>query len=184
MSRTLPHNPSLEYLKKEAKDLLKELQTQDASLRLADAQHTLAQDYGFASWPKLKAHLEALAGDTHAIAGKWKLNPQRSTRNTDLPVRDARLDITVAGDTVTIRDVTVTEAGERHRAENTLHADGRESTGAHGYSVRANWISARTLEWSVKQHGNDIAAGRYEVSEDGQSLAATAGNRRFIFDRQ
>ncbi len=28
--------------------------------RLADAQHTLANEYGFATWAKLKAHVEAL----------------------------------------------------------------------------------------------------------------------------
>jgi hypothetical protein len=27
--------------------------------RLADAQHVIARDYGFASWPKLKEHVEA-----------------------------------------------------------------------------------------------------------------------------
>jgi hypothetical protein len=37
-----------------------------ADATLSDAQHAVAREYGFASWPKLKAHLEALpqgAGD-------------------------------------------------------------------------------------------------------------------------
>ena len=125
MSRILPSNPSLEYLRKEAKDLLQQLQERDATVRLADAQHELARAYGFASWPRLKAHLEDLRSDKHALHGKWKLDPQRSTANPDLPIHEATLDITVEGETVTIADVTVTESGERHRAQNTLLADGR-----------------------------------------------------------
>ena len=30
-------------------------------MKLADAQHVIARDYGFASWPKLKEHVESLA---------------------------------------------------------------------------------------------------------------------------
>jgi hypothetical protein len=56
MSRQLPENPSLEYLKKEAKELRAVRQG-----KLADAQHALANEYGFANWAKLKAHVEALA---------------------------------------------------------------------------------------------------------------------------
>src|SRR4051812_36171799 len=30
--------------------------------RLSDAQWVIAREYGFASWPRLKAHIEALGG--------------------------------------------------------------------------------------------------------------------------
>src|SRR5215470_17243465 len=56
MSRHLPENPSLEYLKKQAKELLRSMRQG----KLADAQHTLAREYGFANWAKLKSHVEAL----------------------------------------------------------------------------------------------------------------------------
>lgn len=56
MSRQLPEKPNLEYLKKEAKELRAVRQS-----KLADAQHALANEYGFATWAKLKAHVEALA---------------------------------------------------------------------------------------------------------------------------
>ena len=58
MSRDLPSRPDLEHLKKQAKALLRELRQRDANASLADALHALARDYGFASWPKLKAHVE------------------------------------------------------------------------------------------------------------------------------
>lgn len=61
MSLTLPPRPSLDHLKKQAKDRLVALQAASPGAQLADAQHVLARDYGFASWPKLKAHVGALA---------------------------------------------------------------------------------------------------------------------------
>jgi hypothetical protein len=59
MSLTLPPRPSLDHLKKQAKDRLQELQATAPGTQLADAQHALARDYGFPSWPKLKARVEA-----------------------------------------------------------------------------------------------------------------------------
>ena len=60
MSRSLPPRPNLEHLKKQAKDLLQDLKQKNPTLKLADAQHALAREYGFASWPKLKAYVELL----------------------------------------------------------------------------------------------------------------------------
>ena len=58
MSRDLPPNPNLEHLKKQAKALLDKMRQRNADATLVDAQHALARQYGFASWPKLKAHIE------------------------------------------------------------------------------------------------------------------------------
>ena len=51
----LPERPNLRHLKDQAKDLLKAGQ----ATSLADAQFQIARVYGFASWPKLKAHVES-----------------------------------------------------------------------------------------------------------------------------
>ena len=56
MSRELPQKPNLEYLRKQAKELLRNM----GQGKLADAQHALALDYGFATWAKLKSHIESL----------------------------------------------------------------------------------------------------------------------------
>jgi ankyrin repeat protein len=56
----LPDRPNLEYLKKLAKEKLQDLQRAEASARLADAQLAVAREHGFASWRKLRAHLDAL----------------------------------------------------------------------------------------------------------------------------
>jgi ankyrin repeat protein len=76
MSRELPAKPNLEHLKKQAKQLLHDFQqskpdaverfrtfglgSTPANSKLADAQHVVARDYGFASWPKLKEHVDSL----------------------------------------------------------------------------------------------------------------------------
>ncbi len=54
----LPARPSLEWLKKTAKDTLKQLRAEKPSAVLAEAQLQLARDYGFDSWRKLKRHVE------------------------------------------------------------------------------------------------------------------------------
>jgi ankyrin repeat protein len=58
MPLSLPARPSLEWLKKIAKDKLKELRARSAPVVLAEAQRVLAREYGFDSWRKLKRHVE------------------------------------------------------------------------------------------------------------------------------
>jgi hypothetical protein len=60
MSSGLPTHPNLEHLKKQARERLRELRVRVPGTRLADAQHVIAREYGFASWPKLKAHVDAV----------------------------------------------------------------------------------------------------------------------------
>jgi ankyrin repeat protein len=77
MPRTLPEHPSLEHLKKQARELLQAARRGEAPatdrfraasvraapprVKLSDAQHVLAREYGFTSWPALTAHLSSLA---------------------------------------------------------------------------------------------------------------------------
>jgi hypothetical protein len=58
--RRLPDRPSLEQLRKQAKEHLDTLRADDPSVNLAAAQHALARAYGFDSWPKLVHHVEAM----------------------------------------------------------------------------------------------------------------------------
>jgi ankyrin repeat protein len=77
MSRELPAKPNLEHLKKQAKKLLHDFQEGElaaierfralmslaasAGPKLAEAQHVIALEYRFASWPELKEHVDSLA---------------------------------------------------------------------------------------------------------------------------
>src|SRR5690349_5204318 len=74
--RTLRARPDLDQLKRQAKELLDAFRAGDsdavaevavhmrgatpATFALHDAQLVLARAYGFASWPKLKAHVEGV----------------------------------------------------------------------------------------------------------------------------
>ena len=58
--RHLPERPSLEQLRKQAKEHLDALRATDPSVNLAAAQHALAREYGFESWPKLVHHVESM----------------------------------------------------------------------------------------------------------------------------
>jgi ankyrin repeat protein len=55
-SRPLPDRPNLRHLKNQARDLLEA----GAAASITDAQFRIARLYGFASWPKLKAHIDSL----------------------------------------------------------------------------------------------------------------------------
>jgi len=78
--RELPARPNLEHLKKQGRKLLREFLQDDPaavgrfrdaasappagrSAKLADALHVIAREYGFESWPKLKARIESLSED-------------------------------------------------------------------------------------------------------------------------
>jgi ankyrin repeat protein len=84
----LPDNPNLEWLRKQAKRRLGELQVENPSAQLADAQFDLAKQYGFTSWRALKAHIDALTtdsqlfeaarnGDTTKLAKLLDANPDK-----------------------------------------------------------------------------------------------------------
>jgi len=81
----LPERPSLEQLRNQAKDLLRDARSGDASalarmnatrrgasrarISLADAQLAIAREFGFPSWPKLVRHVETVTG------GRFVLRP-------------------------------------------------------------------------------------------------------------
>jgi ankyrin repeat protein len=71
MTTPLPAAPSLEQLRKQAKELARERRAGDEPLRLSEAQRIVAREYGFASWPRLKAYVDRVAangpGLTHAF---------------------------------------------------------------------------------------------------------------------
>lgn len=74
MPASLPPRPSLEWLKKAAKERLEALRAGDPEAKLSDAQGAVAREYGYASWRRLKAHVEqvqtawAAVGETASSA--------------------------------------------------------------------------------------------------------------------
>lgn len=60
MALALPSRPSLGWLRKTARQQLRELRTGQPNIKLAAVQLALARDYGFSSWRSLKAHVVRL----------------------------------------------------------------------------------------------------------------------------
>jgi ankyrin repeat protein len=63
----LPERASLEYLKKLAKDRLRELRRTDPRVKLATALLAVAREHGFSSWRALKAEVEQRQKTTLAL---------------------------------------------------------------------------------------------------------------------
>jgi ankyrin repeat protein/catechol 2,3-dioxygenase-like lactoylglutathione lyase family enzyme len=63
----LPERVSLEYLKKLAKERLRELRRDDPETKLAAAQLAIAREYGFPSWRALKAEVDRRQGGNIAL---------------------------------------------------------------------------------------------------------------------
>src|ERR1044071_9616184 len=124
MPRELPDRPNLEFLKKRAKALLRDLQQRQPDAQLADAQHAVAREYGFSSWPALHAHVEQIVAPTanSPFAGTWRWRPD-SAAGGDRS-RSVTLSFDVRDDAVTIADVVVDASGGELRNENTLRPDG------------------------------------------------------------
>ena len=188
MSRSLPARPNLEFLKKEAKEQLDQLRRADPSAQLSAAQHALAIEYGFASWPKLKAHVEALDLPAAAspLAGGWIADVARSRRHPSNPFRSGRIHFTVRGNTVQIVDEFVDETGKAIRGRNTLEADGVERPIGSGYGVRASWIDAYRLQAEATKDGQPAGRVTYTVSPDESTMTITddSGGSTIVLDRQ
>lgn len=190
MSRNLPPHPNLEHIRKQAKDLLHELKRHNPEVKLADAQFILAREYGFASWPKLKAHVEsqsAAPSETlNPFVGKWIANLTKSKRHPANQFRSATIEFTVNGDIVTIVDLFIDEAGQEVTGKNRIVVDGMEHKADNdsGYVMTARWNGPRIIETEAKKNGQVAGWGKYEVSEDGQTLTISGEDQVIVLDRE
>jgi ankyrin repeat protein len=100
----LPPRPNLEFYKKQAKALRKGFaaaRAEDvarveahlprrsaAGLLLSEAQHVIARELGFASWPKLKQHIAVVTGPApirrHLLSTDLAYNEERATALLDV----------------------------------------------------------------------------------------------------
>jgi ankyrin repeat protein len=96
----LPARANLEHLKNEAKQRLKTMRVRSPGARLSQAQLLVARSYGFASWRKLRSHVDALndfgqqlinavhAGDLGTIRRILGCHPDLVNASTNLPRHD------------------------------------------------------------------------------------------------
>lgn len=174
MSRRLPDHPNLEYLKREAKDLLIERRASTGS-RVGT---------------KLKAHVDSTKS---SLAGRWSANLHKSRPHALNPFRMASLEISVDGDRATFAFVSVDPRGEEHRGEPIVVIDGHHHAMEHGVGYVAKWLRPGVLEVTATKDGRPTGHGLYEVSPNGQALTVSYFSRslpgslgaehRLVFDR-
>jgi hypothetical protein len=169
MSRQLPPHASLEHLRKQAKG-----RARTDGKTLADAQHAVAQEYGFGSWARLKGAV--------LFSREWRANVDRSQRHPLNQYQAAALRFEVAGDVVTVEDLVIDDAGRPERTRNVLYVDGQARHTEHGYVVTSRWRGARALQVHVSKDGEPEGELSYEVSEDGKTLKVTTGEQVGIFE--
>ncbi len=100
---TLPERASLDFLKKLAKERLRELRAQNPAAKLTAAQLALAREYGFSSWRELKAEIDRRQGSKV----------------------DAVFDACLAGDAAALRPLLDADPGLAHarrKGSSALHA--------------------------------------------------------------
>jgi len=122
----LPARPSVEHLRKEAKRLAK-----DRSLKLADAQRALANDYGFRSWVELLDRVAQLRGE------------RREARSLIAAVR--------SGDVAAVRELLAAGANPRlgDGREDPLHVAARRGP----LALVEALIAGGSLVWTTDHAG-------------------------------
>ncbi len=100
----LPERPNIEQLKKRAREIQRESQ-----LPLSEVQLNMARGYGFASWPRLKKHIDAvnaLSREPDAVAADDFLVLVCLTYGDDAPSRRSRgLDMLADDPPASTRDI-------------------------------------------------------------------------------
>src|SRR5215472_12356141 len=143
----LPERASLEYLKKLAKDRLRELRKTDPQAKLATALLSVARDHGFSSWRALKAEIE-----------------QRQTKNIALFFQAC-----ATGDLEALRAFLVNDPGLVRAGNPEGHYPGW--TGLHTVAQRGHLEAVRLL----LKHGADPNAR--EGGDNTYPLHWAAANR-------
>src|SRR3954452_15744105 len=91
---TLPTRASLAWLKKTARQQLRDWRARGRDVKLADVQLTLARQYGFSSWRALKAHIEDAMDDRDVATflrhvGDGNIEAVRAMLAAHLPIVNA-----------------------------------------------------------------------------------------------
>lgn len=106
MTSTLPERPDIAQLRRQSKDLLRDARAGDiaalqrltpvasdpASATLADAQTTLAREFGFASWPKLRSAVAATQPNDGGLRAARPMFGRKAESGTPLFTAEAFLE--------------------------------------------------------------------------------------------
>ena len=91
--------------------MLGDLRIDNPNAQLADASRHVAREYGFTTWPQLKAHVESLPHPLTVFVGRWVANVARSNRHPANPFRSAIMTFELDGSRVHVAHRMVDELG-------------------------------------------------------------------------
>ena len=175
MSRHLPSRPNLDHLKNQAKDLLGDIQKSNPGWKLADAQHAVAREYGFSSWPKLKSHVESLAGSLtdrgvesagrsqHEVEGVDRSDNDGSARGSDREEENVFAGTWIA-----------------NLAKSKQHPANPFRTATLEFTVVGDAVTIAQI--SVDASGHEVG-GRMTIRADGRERASEYGNGHALIAR-
>ena len=187
--RQLPERPSLEQLRKQAKEHLDTLRAVDPSTALAAAQHALAREDGFDSWPKLVHHVESLQPESRMLQPaelksdrKLLWSPGRGTDLWNL------FQACIAGDLATVealvaKDPSLVRAHYDYRkplyfAVRENRVDVARFLLEHDYNPLDLWVDDNPLEIArdrgyaaMERMLSDILDTKFNVSPKGEPIA-------------
>lgn len=121
---------------------------------------------------------------TSPFVGKWTANLSTSRRHPGNTFQRAVLQFTVTDNILTIIDVVVDESGHQHRGKNTILVDGQNHTSENGDVLIARWRGSHVLETEAKKNDQRVGWGRYEISEDGQTLTISGDEQSIVLERR
>jgi hypothetical protein len=184
MPRNLPAQSSLVQLKHQAKDLFRDFRAgapdalrrfagahhrapERAAATLSDAQLVIAHEYGFASWPKLKHHVEDLSAVEERVA-RVRFEFSSGTRDTRMRLLQA--------------------AHARERFENydsdapsLSDADARLMiANQEGYAYWNKYESYLNLDGTVKKVVAAVRSGNLGAAQDILRSDSEAANPRWV----
>ena len=109
--------------------------------------------------------------------------PAKSQQSPANLFRDATLQFTVAGGSVTIADVVMDENGRTNRNTNTLVVDGVAHGQQYGYAVTSRWMTPRHLRAAMTKDGEPRGHVDYRVAEDGRTMTLSTVDSVIHFEK-
>lgn len=195
MSASLPERASLEFLRKLAKERLRELRLTNQRARLADAQLALAREYGFPSWRSMKSEVERRQAVTppafSAACRSGDLDALRALLRQDPSLVHARLDHGATGLHLAVMHPEALRVLLQHGADPNVREQGDNALPLHfaagsGHidSVRALLDAGSDVQGDGDAHKMDtigwatvLAAARRDVAD----LLVQRGARHHVF---
>jgi hypothetical protein len=127
----------------------------------------------------------AVVRAAHPIAGTWISNRAQSSSAEGPGNLHFMLSVGVAGETITLTQVTLGAPGHEVAMKMTIRADGQDHPVQSGSPdvLQAWWTNSRVLEATLKRGDDTVVRGRYELSADGTTLTVSTAGHVLVFRR-